>query len=295
MSTLSPVLPLRARLAFEASIVWQLIYKDLPASVGIGVMWSIVAWRSSAGALSALPLVALKSLLYFVVYVLPHCIANQINGVEEDRVNKPWRVLPSGQLSMRQMWTRLFVSFAVFLAVGLWLGVFLWALAWSVVVVLNNFGKATHRWYVKDLWMGVGMFVLMSPAWQIVAPISSQGMLWSAVLSVAVFVLVPMQDLRDMSGDRVCGRVTFPLAFGEVVARGFLACFFLVIPALFFAMMARAAWTPGSLLFWLALSAWAWVLAHRVWFRRSTTHDHLTYQAFCWWFVGWEGAALFVL
>lgn len=282
------------RVAFEGHVVWALIYKDLPASVGIGVMWSVVAWKATSGQLASLPRVVLESMLYFTVYVLPHCIANQITGVEEDRVNKPWRLLPSGKLTMRQMWSRLFVSFAVFLAVGLWLGVFFWALAWSVIVVLNNFGSATNRWYVKDFWMGVGMFALMSPAWRLVAPITPESVVWTTILSCAVFVLVPMQDLRDMPGDRARGRVTFPLAFGERVARGFLALFFLAAPAVFFEMMSYHPWTPMSAVVWLGMGVWAWVLAHRVWSLRGALHDHVTYQAFCWWFVGWEGTALFV-
>lgn len=288
-------LSMAARIRFELRVILDLIYKDLPASLAMGVMWSIVAWRASSPALSALPVVLLKSALYFVAYVLPHCAANQISGVEEDRVNKPWRLVPSGRLTIRQLWTRWWVYSALFLAIGAWLGAFWWALAWQVIVVLNNFGSATNRWYVKDMWMGLGMVTLMAPAWQIVAPLTAAAWSWIPVLSLFVFLLVPMQDLRDMDGDAARGRVTFPLAFGETFCRRFLAIAFAVQPVVFFLMLRHGRDVVTAGIAWSVLALAGWTLAHRVWYARGTKADHDTYQAFCWWFVAWEASAFFVL
>lgn len=286
---------LTAGMFTEPRLIWELTAKDLPASVGIGIAWSVVAWHAASGALSALPLIVLKSALYFLAYVLPHCIANQITGVAEDRVNKPWRLVPSGRLSLRQMWARWFVYVALFLTIAAVLGVLPWALAWLFVLANYNFGSATDRWYMKDLWMGLGMVTLMAAAWQLVAPLDGASWRWIATLSLFVFLLVPMQDLRDIEGDRTRGRRTFPLAFGELACRRFLSLCFLAMPVLFFFMLRGARSPLGAAIAGLVIGAWAWGLGWRVWFRRDPRADHDTYQAFCWWFVAWEASAFFVL
>ncbi|KAJ7628920.1 hypothetical protein FB45DRAFT_748815 [Roridomyces roridus] len=57
-----------------------------------------------------------RSLAYFVLYLYTFNIADQITGLDEDRINKPDRPLPSGLLSIRETYVRLCLLTAAYIA-----------------------------------------------------------------------------------------------------------------------------------------------------------------------------------
>ncbi len=60
---------------------------------------------------------------------------------------------------------------------------------------------------------------MLCAAWEMAAPLTPA--VWHAVLTIAGFVAItsPIQDFRDIAGDRVMGRKTLPIAWGERPAR----------------------------------------------------------------------------
>jgi len=78
------------------------------------------------------------------------------------------------------------------------------------------------------------------------ADITEQGYMWIGIVSAVIFTTMNVQDLKDQPGDRLRGRRTIPLVFGEAVARYAFASFVL-------------GWSICCAIFW-GLKVWTMVL-----------------------------------
>lgn len=97
--------------------------------------------------------------------------------------------------------------------------------------------------------------------------------------------LVSIQDLRDMAGDRVAGRQTFPLVFGETITRAKLSLCFGILPLVtHWLVMLPANYSWNSLICEGLMAGLSWVIAYRVWFLRSPQADHRSYMLYTDWF-----------
>lgn len=66
-------------------------------------------------------------------------VANQIDGVKEDKVNKPDRPIASGAESLSAAKIRFVVLIILYFAVGYALEVPQWTLLWIITTILHNF------------------------------------------------------------------------------------------------------------------------------------------------------------
>ena len=169
--------------------------------------------------------------------------------------------------------------------VGWELGVFYWALLWQVVTCLHNVLGWARHWFIKDLSMCLGIIAALVPAWELVTPMTPEAWRWILTLGLSVFVLAPTQDLRDMEGDRISNRRTFPLVIGERPARIFLSVGFVVLAFVtHFLLMSEsfARWEvklcDGALTGVCALIAW------RLMRKVTPRDDHHTYLLFTGWY-----------
>ena len=205
--------------ARELHVAWRFMQNDIWAGVIPGVAFTAVALRHAPASVGASAQTLLRSLCYFCLYLYGHTLANQIAGVEEDRVNKPGRPLPAGLVSPAGAILRLAVVTALFLLLGWQLGVGRWAALWAVTYLLLNFYGHLHWFFKNCLPMSVGATAMLCAAWEMAAPLTPQ--VWRGVLTIAGFVALtsPIQDFRDIAGDKVMGRKTLPIALGEWPAR----------------------------------------------------------------------------
>ncbi|KAG8158652.1 hypothetical protein KVR01_011774 [Diaporthe batatas] len=185
----------------------------------------------------------------------------QINGVEEDRVAKPHRPLPSGLISMENaslLYYALFVS--------MWAAAYLektvqCTLIYSMAIIFYNEGGLAAIPVVKNVIGAVGLAcycwgttVILgidldhSPAELKILHradmVLDHGRELSSTKAVALVIIVGIfsttghaQDFRDRSGDLLMGRKTIPLLLSQPVARWSLA-----------AMI--AGWTVGLIALW---------------------------------------------
>jgi 4-hydroxybenzoate polyprenyltransferase len=180
---------------------------------------------------------------------------------------------------------RWLISMVLFAVVGAWLGVLEYALLWQLIIVVHNVVRGARNWVVKNLSMSLGIVVQLAAAWQMVTPLTPDAWRWILLPASVIFPLIPVQDLRDMEGDRAVGRRTFPLVFGARVTRVLLCvCFGLLPLAVHWTLMAPAG---ASSCVWLCDSALAigalWIGA-RVLLLRSRGADHRTYMLFTYWY-----------
>jgi 4-hydroxybenzoate polyprenyltransferase len=221
-----------------------------------------------------------KGALYFWLFIYGFTLTNQLFGIEEDRLNKPRRPLVTGACGVRGAQVRTVLALVAFPLVGWWFGVLLWALVWEVVYLLNNVARWERHWFFKDLFIGIGVVAQLAAAWLIVAPLTPLGWRWIGTLAVAVLLLIPIQDLRDVDGDRAIGRRTLVIAFGQRFTRGYLAAGFLCLPiATHFLLMAPSD-SPLAPVFDALLAASSWWIAVRVLTRRSRKEDRRSQRRF---------------
>ena len=166
---------------------------------------------------------------------------------QEDKVNKPWRPVPSGRMTRTDIRQAMQIIIPLVLAgnhyllnvgaetacilTGTWVyndlkasedGMFL-----RNAIVALAFG--TYNWTSVKVAIGGGG---SSPA-----KITSLGYNWVLMNAAVIFTTVHMQDMADVAGDKSRGRHTIPIRLGQSVARWSLAILILV-------------WGPTYALYW---------------------------------------------
>jgi 4-hydroxybenzoate polyprenyltransferase len=285
----------------EAYLIWQFIWRDVWATIIPGMLFLVAGWQTQPSSFNEFLACCGCGLLYFLLYVYTFDLANQIVGIEEDRINKPDRPLVTGAVSYEGAWVRLIVSMELYTLVGWWLGVLEWTLLWQVSIILLNFYGWNNFWATKNLMMGVGGFTLLAAAWHLGTPntpIPQSAWIWSLVLHLIAVPLSCVQDMRDIEGDRLIGRKTVPIVFGENTARVLLCLGFIVSPFVThygYGLIVAAENNLNVILCDFALVAINWTIAVRVISCRSPQADHRTYMIFLYWYCFSIASAIVVL
>lgn len=286
----------RYNLLYELNVIWQFIWRDVWATIIPGLLFLLAAWHIHPSSGVQLLWVLGCGIVYFLLYILPFALSNQIVGIEEDRINKPDRPLVRGIVSYQGAQVRWVVSMGLFSLVGWWLGVLEWTLLWQVCIIAHNFGGLAKHWIGKNLIMGIGQIAQLGAAWQLITPLTSITWRWILLIAIVSIPLVALQDLRDIDGDRATGRNTFPIAFGETATRIMLSFGFGLLPvATHLGLMMPAENTWMTILCDVALAAISWTIATRVILFRNAKADHHTYMMFLYWYCLVLGSAIFVL
>lgn len=169
------------------------------------------------------------------VHLLLEDLANQRQpqSISEDAVNKPWRPLPSGRTSPTESLTLLQAGVPILALTSLALGSFTPSVAFMTLVwlyndlegsstgpilrnVVNAAGLCCLGWGGHTVLMGEdsGKHITWSQDWRLY---------WMLMTAAAIATTVHAQDMPDMKGDRARSRKTFPLLYGERLARWSLA------------------------------------------------------------------------
>jgi len=112
--------------------------------------------------------------------------------------------------------------------------------------------------------------------------LSPAGYAWVGLISIVILMTMQIQDLKDQAGDRLRGRWTVPLAFGDRSSRVSLA---LLVP--FWTAFCVCAWWPGR--HWTLILPPVFigaVVSIRVLTKRTPKADSNTWKLWCLWGVG---------
>ena len=178
-------------------------------------MFTIASSLEAGLPLKILTANACKCALLSFVLLYTFTISNQINGIEEDRINKPDRPLVSGRVSLWGAYAR-YVAFTVG---GLLLAYAMkaeeGAILSVVLVAIHNFTNVTSFGPSKDL-VTTGMLTTgLYYSWELGGGNYQRGIDWVACLSVSLLFTISIQDLRDVDGDAATGRNTTPCMLGK--------------------------------------------------------------------------------
>ncbi|MFE6817204.1 UbiA family prenyltransferase [Streptomyces sp. NPDC057675] len=229
--------------------------------------------------------------VHFLLAICVFDLSNQIVGVPEDRVNKPSRPLVTGLLTLRGAWWRLAAATVALLFSGWVLDVVHLALLWVVVAGANNHLGLAKRPFLKPLIVGVQAGIQLLSAWQVGGGEPARFVPCVIAVSALLMLLMPLQDLRDVAGDRCMGRRTLPLVYGARAMRIYLCVGFLLTPvAVRLLVEAHVLWTGGWVEAVAAVICAA--TAVRVVTLRSPASDDATYRLLVLWYTAMAAAPL---
>src|SRR5438132_10845438 len=266
----------------------------LPPLLGI-ISGAVCAWGSAH---NPDPTRAITSSVVLTVILGSACAAllnaannalNQIYDIEIDRINKPKRPLPAGELSMRQAWIFTWVTYAIGLIPTWWVVVYpyitwrekffapltahecffiyLTAFIATFVYSVPAFGRTKAHPIGANLTIAIPRGCLLKVAgWTMVARASTLEP-WF-IGSIFMFFLLgaaSTKDFSDIEGDRAGGCRTLPIAFGVRRAAYMIAPFF-VLPWLLMPVGAQLGILTGNrlalIILGMLLALWG---AYTVW------------------------------
>ncbi|NLU74305.1 UbiA family prenyltransferase [Streptomyces sp. HNM0575] len=226
------------------------------------------------------------AVVYFWLFIYGSSLINQITGVEEDRLNKPFRPLVTGDSSLRGAKRRLAAVHVLFPAAGLLLGVVEWALLWQLLFMLHYAWGGHRHWLAKNLLIALGVVSQLAPAWQMVTPVTTAVWHWILTMSAMTFLIIGVQDLRDVEGDRALDRRTMPIVLGDLPSRVYFAVTFVaLLPVTHYVMVAPAGFHWWTVAIDGVLASLSLLLAARVLLLRTPAQDHGTQRVVEWWYT----------
>jgi 4-hydroxybenzoate polyprenyltransferase len=199
------------------------------------------ALRFHLGAVDlAVALVA--SAVWSVLFIYVFDTANQAGGADEDHANKPYRPIPSGLVTPAGMWRRNYVGSAVFVVLSAALGLttFAAAVAWICIVQITH-RFLRPRFYIlwKPVTTWAGVIAQLAGSWAIAHSLDSTAWFWIIMLATMFIIPLSIEDVRDMDGDRIIGRVTQPLLFGATAVRTWFVAMMVIWPAVSYLVLFR--------------------------------------------------------
>ncbi|CAG8575415.1 2686_t:CDS:2, partial [Dentiscutata erythropus] len=155
---------------------------------------------------------------------------NQFDDVEEDKLNKPFRPVPSGLVTVKGAQRRLIAFNIIFPIVSYLIGglpllisAFIWQ-AWFVTYKLLDLNVNA---LCKNCFSAFGAWIMFVVSSNLIIGTEFKVSKWWGCepcpfkLSVVIFVLftLQVQDFRDQKGDKLIGRKTLPLLIGDNICR----------------------------------------------------------------------------
>lgn len=214
-------------------------------------------------------------------------IANQSTSPEEDKINKPYRPIPAGLISVNEARTRwalswLAGSILTYYLLGTWS---MWhMLHWQVLVFILYAYPAWQSWFMRSYFAAAGYAILGRLLNEMLTK-HTKGWDVSLYTELCIFfwflATVHIQEFHDVEGDRKSGRKTLPvlLSPGQLhVLRACTSTFFVIFSLILYACAYQRRTTqPLVLLLGLLQQVLSCVVAYRVLFSTSRSMDKRTY------------------
>jgi len=248
----------------------------MSASIIAGSIFAVGAVRRTQPSLKSMISKYILLLSWLTPYLYFFNLFGQIMSVEEDRINKPDRPIPSGKVTLNGAKWRCVTALVAFLLIPAFEPVLLpETLCWLSVVAFLCLTPAGNHWLGKNsVAMAVGAWSLLGASWKAIAPGVPKNS--HDILAVCVWVglLAHIQDLRDVEGDAAVGRKTMPIVFGDIATKRVIVL--LLIPAALLALWVGDILSTAP----FTLTIAHMFLAYRVMQIGGPLYDHQTYMIF---------------
>lgn len=286
--------PLWSTLSFHGYSIWLFTFSDIKTIIGPSLLFAIVTAPalsvfSTTDDLSLHDIISRTPVVLLWIWsnLLPFTIGNQrqLDAIEEDSVNKPWRTMPSKRmtpLAARNLMLCLYpvaviVSYLVggleqclcLIALGTW---------------YNDFGGSDNSVLLRHLINAAGFNRFTTGALSVMlgsgAHLYTPTLLaWNLVVAAIVFSTVQAQDMYDQKGDLLRNRRTVPLVIGDGPARWSIA-----IPMVFWGF-ACPAFMGAPVAGHVLCGGLACLISARSLFLTSVAADKATFRIWNMWLV----------
>jgi 4-hydroxybenzoate polyprenyltransferase len=157
--------------------------------------------------------------------ILQFCLQNQCSdgSPEEDAINKPWRPIPSGRITLADAKTLLGATCLVAGLTSWYLGVVYPFLVWTLLSTLyNDLGGSDRSGFVRHAFCG-GFFTCSFGGALLIAlngqSVSKTAAQWTFLVCWCILMTtIQTQEFRDEIGDKQRGRRTLVTELGRVRA-----------------------------------------------------------------------------
>ncbi|MEM2258209.1 MAG: UbiA family prenyltransferase [Candidatus Caldarchaeum sp.] len=146
-------------------------------------------------------------------------ITNQICDIEADAINKPYRPLPRGEITIAEAWSLAWLLAVIGLCraflCGFTFGFF--AILLLVMAVFYNIPpRLKRRAWLGNIWLGISRgFIPLLATWSIYGSLNNSfPYLVGGLAGLWVMALNVTKDLPDVEGDRKVGDITLPVKYG---------------------------------------------------------------------------------
>lgn len=186
-----------------------------------------VAWRLFLGSILAMVLNAASNAL------------NQVYDLAADKINKPTRPLPAGQIEIRQIRRFYAIAYAVALALAFYLGPVcgvLVSIAAACTWIYSAPPLRTKKHFVSaNITIALARGLLLKVAgWSVLKPVTAiEPWLLGSVFFFFLLGASSVKDFSDVEGDRAMGCRTLPVVYGNALAIKIMAPFY-IFPFLIF-------------------------------------------------------------
>ena len=184
---------------------------------------------------------------------------NQIYDIDVDRINKPNRPLPAGEITIPQAWIVTVVTYALACLCAWFVNDLLLLIVLLTVILTYAYSgppfRTKRHWLFANVTIAIPRgFLLPLAGWATIwgsAECASSGAplprdIWTFAAASGLFVLgaASTKDFADLEGDRAGGCITLPLRFGIGTAVRVIAPF-LVLPWLLLPIGVALGWMRG--------------------------------------------------
>ena len=230
---------------WELQLCYRFMWRDIPAAVLPGVAFTLVAVKHH-GSTNYVPAL-LWSLFYFCLYIYTFNLCNQYTGVEEDRINKPDRPIPSGLVSVEGVRFRWYIVTVLYIVAGLAIGNVWSSLLWIFdIAMYYHYGWSEHWFSKNSVFIPLGTVVQGWAGWSVATGdiwLDQESVVFIGMAVLYACLLVNLQDFRDVEGDRKVGRKTMPVQFG-MASSAYMQSFLFLLQFLIFYTVIFSTHTP---------------------------------------------------
>lgn len=275
--------------AYHTTTLWLFTVNDLKTMVFPSTAFSFFASIYVDEITITLFLSRLPHILVWTwINLLAFTVNNQRtrSAVTEDRLNKPWRPIPSGRLSPLEAKTLGNLTYPIAQLVSVLLG---GGLAQSALLsifgyVYNELGGGDRGPIVRNILNAAGFTSFASGALDVAtgggAVSTGPTMIaWLGIIAMVVSTTVHAQDMYDTVGDAAARRRTVPLVFGDKKARASIAG-----AVMFWSAVCPYYWRSGIVGLAVPSLLGTWV-AWRTLGRTGASEDRATFRIYNAWLV----------
>lgn len=220
---------------YQIYTIWLFTFSDIktiiiPTSV-FGLIGAFSGMPLLSGSLSRSIIGSRAPHVLFWIWstLLPFAINNQSSksAILEDSLNKPWRPMPSGRISVTVANTFMLVMYGLNMLVSFDMGAHRQALSMLLLGIwYNRLGGADRSCVEKNFINAAGYISFTTGALSVACNTKVTGVSfgpiavpWFIFIGFVILTTVHAQDFEDMDGDAARQRWTVPLVIGENAAR----------------------------------------------------------------------------